>query len=734
MHTGRCAVKAVVLLPILAGSAFLPSPPCLAATNITLYTTYSEWSAAAGPQDVTLGFGEYPPETVITTQYASYGVTFSGTPNPPYVYPNPRALLNNHPTNPDPFSTIEMTFDPPVRDLAMDVGGSQSGGATLTVYSGGDVLWNGSVPPLPQYLPLSLTFFGFITTPGTTITHAVIDPGTGSLLGCLLDNLRFTANHAPTAPTVDVTPDGPKTGDNLSVSAGGSTDEDGDAVTYSYAWYKGAAHQSAYDGQTTVPASATAKGETWKCLVTPSDGKQEGAAGEDSVVIGNTAPSGPDKPTVSPASPKTGDDLTLSEGTGSADPDPADTVTYEYEWSNDSWASTVGGKTLPSSNTTKGDGWEGRVRATDGTDHSAWVESDSVVIGNTAPTLEWVGQPPFLADGHHPQAGTPDVTTFNFCVKVTDPDGTQPRSAFVRVQRLEDGRAWQAATRLRLRSLGGSWTEGMLCGARASLPNGVYRYQFGAQDDVGARATGEPTRWHRGPDIVAPPQLWCTALPGRQDSYLDPETGTAMETRFSFCAQYTDGEGTLPTVYSIELQKKRPDGTWHDFRTAAMKAWGGGPSGGKYYTWQGKLRAGEYRHRFVFEDDDGPATGADSQGPDATQWQAGPLVSESTTDAVAACGAMLQSLAVLPSAGGAQIVFSLSAPMAVDARILNIAGRPVKTICRARDCEAGANTLLWNATSDTGLAAPNGMYLIEVMAKAGDGARIRALGQVRVSR
>ena len=83
---------------------------------------------------------------------------------------------------------------------------------------------------------------------------------------------------------------------------------------------------------------------------------------------------------------------------------------------------------------------------------------------------------------------------------------------------------------------------------------------------------------------------------------------------------------------------------------------------------------------------------------------------------------------------GAQIVFSLSAPMTVDARILNIAGRPVKTLCRAKDCDAGANTLPWNARSGHGLPVPNGTYLLEVMAKAGDGPQTRELAQVRVGR
>ncbi|HJN13901.1 MAG TPA: FlgD immunoglobulin-like domain containing protein, partial [Armatimonadota bacterium] len=66
------------------------------------------------------------------------------------------------------------------------------------------------------------------------------------------------------------------------------------------------------------------------------------------------------------------------------------------------------------------------------------------------------------------------------------------------------------------------------------------------------------------------------------------------------------------------------------------------------------------------------------------------------------------------------------------ARVLNIAGRPIKTICTASDCEAGANTLIWNAMSDTGLRVPNGIYLVEVTARNEDGGQSKALAQVRI--
>jgi flagellar hook assembly protein FlgD len=70
----------------------------------------------------------------------------------------------------------------------------------------------------------------------------------------------------------------------------------------------------------------------------------------------------------------------------------------------------------------------------------------------------------------------------------------------------------------------------------------------------------------------------------------------------------------------------------------------------------------------------------------------------------------------------------------VQARVLNIAGRPVRTLCTAKACDPGAGTLLWNGQSDHGLAAPNGLYVVEVVAKATDGSQAMALAQVRMDR
>jgi hypothetical protein len=83
---------------------------------------------------------------------------------------------------------------------------------------------------------------------------------------------------------------------------------------------------------------------------------------------------------------------------------------------------------------------------------------------------------------------------------------------------------------------------------------------------------------------------------------------------------------------------------------------------------------------------------------------------------------------------GVEVLVGLSAPASVSVRVLNIAGRPVEIICRARQCGAGTHTLLWNARSDNGLPVPNGTYLVQVTARSVDGSQASGLAQVRIAR
>jgi len=108
---------------------------------------------------------------------------------------------------------------------------------------------------------------------------------------------------------------------------------------------------------------------------------------------------------------------------------------------------------------------------------------------------------------------------------------------------------------------------------------------------------------------------------------------------------------------------------------------------------------------------------------------------DSSADRPAATtGNMVSALAATSAGSGAQITFTLSAPATVEVRVLNIAGRPIRTITPGRECEAGLNTLVWTGLSDTGLQAPNGAYLVTVTARTRNGAQSRALAQIRKSR
>jgi len=92
------------------------------------------------------------------------------------------------------------------------------------------------------------------------------------------------SNNPPSAPRVTITPANPTAADRLHCEAAGSVDPDGDAVTYSYQWYKNGVIRLARAWQNVDPGR-TAPGDVWRCVVTPSDGNMDGPAGEATVTI-----------------------------------------------------------------------------------------------------------------------------------------------------------------------------------------------------------------------------------------------------------------------------------------------------------------------------------------------------------------------------------------------------------------------------------------------------------------
>jgi len=127
------------------------------------------------------------------------------------------------------------------------------------------------------------------TTKGETWNCSVI-PYDGASYGTEKSASRTISNSLPTAPVINVTPDIPNDGDDLTCSVKtASTDNDNDAVTYARQWYKNSMAQA---GETanTLSNTLTTPGEIWMCVVTPNDGTSDGAAGNDSVTINGTIP------------------------------------------------------------------------------------------------------------------------------------------------------------------------------------------------------------------------------------------------------------------------------------------------------------------------------------------------------------------------------------------------------------------------------------------------------------
>ena len=80
-----------------------------------------------------------------------------------------------------------------------------------------------------------------------------------------------------------------------------------------------------------------------------------------------------------------GDYTTLDDliATATADDIDGDLLTFEWQWLGTNFDTD----TLPSSETSKGQIWKVKSRVTDGLVYSDWMESNSVIIQNSAPIL-----------------------------------------------------------------------------------------------------------------------------------------------------------------------------------------------------------------------------------------------------------------------------------------------------------------------------------------------------------
>lgn len=202
-------------------------------------------------------------------------------------------------------------------------------------------------------------------------------------------------NTPPTPPTgVAFSPLTASANQDILATGSGATDVDGNPIEYRYKWWRkqlNGVFICDYEGNP-LPASHTAPGEVWYCEVFSHDGLSYGTTHLTSpqFTIADAPPTAPTSVTLSPTAPRATDDVT-AVAAGSTDPDGY-AVTYQVQWSRRAgrfwtlWGLT--GATLDKSNLAKGQEWQVRARAYDGTAYSAWYYRPSTfIVANSAPTI-----------------------------------------------------------------------------------------------------------------------------------------------------------------------------------------------------------------------------------------------------------------------------------------------------------------------------------------------------------
>jgi len=184
-------------------------------------------------------------------------------------------------------------------------------------------------------------------------------------------------------------PDNPTTVDDLEVAVTfQSKDPNGDAVSYTYAWFSNGSNRSDIDGPT-VPASETAKGDIWRVIVTPTDGELDGPQVIENVSIINSPPTV--EATLSPEAPSTDEDLVVEVAT--SDFDALDVVNVSYDWRVNGEPTSFDESTLSADETSKGELWEVIVTPEDSEDAGSPVTL-TTVVGNTAPVMNSIALTP----------------------------------------------------------------------------------------------------------------------------------------------------------------------------------------------------------------------------------------------------------------------------------------------------------------------------------------------------
>jgi hypothetical protein len=205
-------------------------------------------------------------------------------------------------------------------------------------------------------------------------------------------SVSITIDALPSAAVVHIEPREPKTTDDLAVVIDTAASDPDGAVTLSYRWLVDGVDAQVRTAN--VPASKTARGQTWKVEVVAEDEVGNAATTTAEVVIGNSAPTC-GQALVLPSGGTTSTTFTCrcSDRADADGDDAADTCTFK---DGDDVLAT-GSCTLDPSLTTRGMGVTCVLVPSDGDAQGEAVTSAVVAVMNAAPSAPAITLAPVVA-------------------------------------------------------------------------------------------------------------------------------------------------------------------------------------------------------------------------------------------------------------------------------------------------------------------------------------------------
>ena len=231
-----------------------------------------------------------------------------------------------------------------------------------------------------------LTFSSTTLIVGQHLVTLTVTDGAGEQAQAQVGFSIISGNLPPSTPEVDVQPDEPSTGEDLTcIVTVASTDPEGEPVSLLYTWYVDGTPTAWVDPILT--ADQTGSGETWTCEVVGDDGVLQSEVGSDSVLVLGSAPEITGA-TLGPAPAYEPSTLTCAaEGWSDPDGDPED---YLFAWLVNSSPILPTGATLSGADFDRDDIVQCEVAPTDGSFVGLAVLSNAVLIENSTPTIPGV--------------------------------------------------------------------------------------------------------------------------------------------------------------------------------------------------------------------------------------------------------------------------------------------------------------------------------------------------------